>query len=160
MITVGIGAVLLAIGLIIIPVSTVQEIRQSETWEWVTTLVNTSSFSLQLAADNYWLDPRGGSFDTENPPYLEIWDSDGNLVYKIDDLFPGGTYFTIDTADNYHFYIYRWLLADGLEVMISSRSYQPYTVLPYTSVAPVGIIMSAAGASLLVYGLAPKRKFS
>lgn len=139
-----------------IPFGFVQEHRQSETWDLVARRVGMSSFSAQLTSGYYQMWVTGGTYYTENPPYLEIWDSDGNRIYRFDDFGFGWEYFTIGTPGNYDFYIYRWLSTHELEIEISKRSYESYIIQPYTGLVAIGIILLLAGVGVLVYGLVAK----
>lgn len=139
-----------------IPFGFVQEQRQYETWDLVATRAGMSSFSAQLTSGYYRMWVTGGTYYSENLPYMEIWDSAGNRIYRFDDFGFGTTSFTIGTSDNYNFYIYRWLSTHELEIEISRRSYDSYMIQPYTGLAAIGIIVLLAGVGVLMYGLTAK----
>lgn len=157
MIFVVLGLIPMVAGTIIIPFGFMQEHRQSETWDLAATQVGMSSFSAHLSPGYHRFRACGGVIYHQDPsPYLEIWDSSGNRIYRFKISQYDYRYFTIATSDDYHFYIYKWLLTEELEVEIERRSYESKLAQPYTGLVAIGIVVFLAGLGTSAYGLIAK----
>jgi len=157
---VAIGAIMLILGIIIIRFQFIQQQREIQTWNLVATRERVASFSEYLEPGYYLLEYDGGHWNSSSPPYIEIWNSSGNRIYRFDvSKYEYGhaiRNFAISSSDNYDFRLYRDLHTPGVEFTLSKHSISYETYHPYDGALLTGAIVLAAGLGAYAYGVIAK----